>query len=335
MKKTFNNIIEFIKEDYKFLIFCILILFIGLYKLPYNLYTGGGIININNKVIVENSNKVEGSMNMAYVKQVRATIPTYLLSYIFDWEREKVSDTLIDEHDTPDDLWDRERLYMEEANTNALISAFNLANEEIEIIKENVIIIYLVEEAKTNVKVGDIIINVDNKVISDVNDLTEIVSNYNLGDKINIKVLRNNKEIDCYAEVVKVGDSLKVGIALIKDYEYKTNRKVKFDFDNDEAGPSGGLMLALEIYNQLTSDDITKGEKIAGTGTIDINGKVGKIGGIKYKLKGAESGKAKVFFVPVSNYEEAIKEKENKKYKIEVVKVETINDAINYLKEMN
>ena len=93
-------------------------------------------------------------------------------------------------------------------------------------------------------------------------------------------------------------------------------------------------MLALEIYNKLTNEDITHGYKIAGTGTIDDLGKVGTIGGVKYKLKGAVSDKAKVFFVPASNYEEAMKVKNDNNYKIEVVKVEKLIDAINYLREM-
>jgi PDZ domain-containing secreted protein len=90
MKKIFRKIIIYIKEEYKFLIVCALIVFLGLFKLPYNLYTGGGIIDISDKVIVEDANKAEGSFNMAYVTQVRATIPTYLLSYVFGWDREKV-----------------------------------------------------------------------------------------------------------------------------------------------------------------------------------------------------------------------------------------------------
>jgi PDZ domain-containing protein len=272
---------------------------------------------------------------MAYIKQVRAIIPSYLLSYIFNWDREKIEDTLVDENDTPEDLWKRERLYMEEANTSALISAFRLANESIEITKEKAIVLYIVSEAKTNLKIGDEIINIDGVVVHETNDLTDVVSSHQVGDKLTIKVLRNDKEIDCYAEVINLEEEKKVGVALIKNYEYKTNRKVKFNFDSNEAGPSGGLMISLEIYNQLTSDDITKGEKIAGTGTIDENGKVGTIGGVKYKLKGAESDKAKVFFVPSGNYDEAIKEKKEHNYKIEVIKVETIDDAINYLKGMN
>lgn len=334
MKKVIKTVIDYIKDEYKFIIICALIIFLGLYKLPYNLYTGGGIIDISDKVVVEGGEKNEGSLNMAYVNQVRATIPSYLLSYIFDWDREKVSETLIDENDSPDDLWERERLYMEEANTSALISAFNLANENIDIIKDKAIVLYITNEAKTDLKIGDEILNIEGVIIKDINDLADIVNKHQVGDKISIKVLRNNKEIDCNGEIITIDDTKKIGVALIKNYEYRTNREVKFDFDSNEAGPSGGLMLSLEIYNQLVSEDITNGYKIAGTGTIDEKGNVGTIGGVKYKVKGAESDKAKVFFVPSGNYDEAIKVKEEHNYKIEIVKVDKISDAINYLREM-
>ena len=334
MKKIIKSIINYVKEEYKFIIVCALIIFLGLFKLPYNLYTGGGIIDISDKVEVENSNKQEGSFNMAYVKQVRATIPTYLLSYVFDWDREKVSESLVDENDTPEDLWERERLYMEEANNNALYNAFKLAGEDIDVIKDRAIVLYIIKEAKTDLKIGDEIITVDNEIVHRTEDLPEIVKKHQLGDKVEIKVLRNNKEVTCHAEIVEVEGSLKIGLALIKNYEYKTNRNVKFTFDKNEAGPSGGLMLTLEIYNRITEEDITKGYTIAGTGTIDENGNVGTIGGVKYKVKGAESDKAEVFFVPAGNYEEAMKEKNDNNYKIEIVKVENVIDAINYLKGM-
>ena len=332
--KIIKNIIEYLKSEYKFIILCILVVFISLYKLPYNLYTGGGILDISDKVEVYNGYQSNGSFNMCYVKQVRATIPTYLLSYIFNWDREKVSASLIDENDTPEDLWQRERLYMDEANTSAVINAYRLANKDYKITSEKVIVLYLLPESITDLKVGDVILNADSETIDSLEDLTIIANRHKEGDKISFKVLRDGKEIDCYAEIIKVDKTLKVGIAVIKNYEYATAQEVKFNFDNNEAGPSGGLMLSLEIYNQLVSDDITNGYKIAGTGTIDENGNVGTIGGVKYKLKGAVNDKAKVFFVPTGNYDEAIEYKNKNNYEIEIVKVNNINEAINYLKEM-
>ena len=92
-------------------------------------------------------------------------------------------------------------------------------------------------------------------------------------------------------------------------------------------------MTALVIFNKLISYDITKGYKIAGTGTIDEDGTVGEIDGVKYKLKGAVKDKADVFLVPSGNYEEAIKLKEKNNYKIKIIEVKTFEDAIYYLKK--
>ena len=124
----------------------------------------------------------------------------------------------------------------------------------------------------------------------------------------------------------------KAGLYLLTMYEYDVKRKITLDFDSSEGGPSGGFMLSLAIYNRLVSFDLTKGRKIAGTGTIDKDGNIGEIGGVKYKVMGANGGKADVFFVPEGNFEEAIKYKEEKGYDLNIVKVKTLDDAIDYLR---
>ena len=94
-------------------------------------------------------------------------------------------------------------------------------------------------------------------------------------------------------------------------------------------------MTALEIYDRLIPEDLTKGKTIVGTGTIDAEGNVGEISGVKYKLKGAVKEKADLFFVPDgNNYEEAKKVAKEKGYEIELVPVKTFDDALGYLKNM-
>lgn len=88
-------------------------------------------------------------------------------------------------------------------------------------------------------------------------------------------------------------------------------------------------MFALEIYNQLVEEDITRGRRIAGTGTIDLDGKIGPIDGVKQKIIAAEREGAELFFVPMENYEKAL---ETATY-IKVVAIETIDDAIEYLRQ--
>ena len=93
-------------------------------------------------------------------------------------------------------------------------------------------------------------------------------------------------------------------------------------------------MIALTIYSNLNKIDLTNGKKIAGTGTIDIDGNVGEISGVKYKLMGAVKEKADIFLVPKgNNYKEAKKIKKEKGYTIDIVPIETFEEALKYLKK--
>jgi Lon-like protease len=70
----------------------------------------------------------------------------------------------------------------------------------------------------------------------------------------------------------------------------------------DIGGPSAGLMFSLGIVDKLKGNghggDLTGGRTIAGTGTIDANGKVGAVGGVALKTKAARRDGASYFLVP-------------------------------------
>jgi Lon-like protease len=120
------------------------------------------------------------------------------------------------------------------------------------------------------------------------------------------------------------------------DKEIMTTPSVELD-TKSIGGPSAGLMMALEIYNQLTEEDITKGHKIAGTGTINENGDVGVIGGISQKVVAADKEGIEIFFAPKEggNYNKAIKTAKEIKSDMKIIPVETFDDAVNYLQTLN
>ncbi|MDX2680834.1 MULTISPECIES: PDZ domain-containing protein [unclassified Streptomyces] len=70
----------------------------------------------------------------------------------------------------------------------------------------------------------------------------------------------------------------------------------------DVGGPSAGLLFSLGIVDKLDGDgsggDLTGGRTIAGTGTIDADGKVGAVGGVALKTQAARRDGATVFLVP-------------------------------------
>lgn len=75
---------------------------------------------------------------------------------------------------------------------------------------------------------------------------------------------------------------------------------------NDVGGPSAGMMFALGIIDKMTPGDLTGGQHIAGTGTIDADGNVGPIGGIRQKLYGARDAGATWFLAPEANCNEVV-----------------------------
>ena len=66
-------------------------------------------------------------------------------------------------------------------------------------------------------------------------------------------------------------------------------------------GPSAGTMFALGIIDKISTENLTGGKFIAGTGEISANGVVSPIGGIQQKMIAARDAGATVFLAPAGN----------------------------------
>ena len=124
-----------------------------------------------------------------------------------------------------------------------------------------------------------------------------------------------------------------IGAVIVLDLDYKLDPDIDLKFKVSESGSSGGMMLALSIYSKISGEDLVRGRNIAGTGTIDMVGNVGEIDGIKYKIMGAYKDNIDIVLVPSANYKEAVKVKKKYDYDMEIVKVDTFSDVIEYLKK--
>ena len=203
-------------------------------------------------------------------------------------------------------------------------------NRNIKVKNTSIYVVYTDSDSDTDLSIGDIILEVDGREISSLEDYSSVVNSKSVGDKISIKV--KNSEKEKYAVVKENNKKNSTLIYLLKNNEYDMS-DVTFKFKDNESGSSGGLMMALSIYNQLTDFDLTNGLKIAGTGTISEDGSVGEISGIKYKIVGAGENDVDIFLVPKENYIEAKEVKKINGYKMQLVSVETFSDAIKFLTE--
>ena len=335
INKIYVEMKNFIKENYLVLLFGIVFMATILYPLPYYIYTGGGTINVKDKIHIENK-ETKGDFNLCYVEQINANIPTFLLSKLLsNWDSVSKEEVSLNDKEDIKDIYKRDKIYLEEANQNAIFVAYKKAGKSVNILDKHLYIIYLEEDSDTDLKIGDDILEIDGSKIDSLADISKILDSYKIGSKLNIKVKRNGKEMMKYAIVHEKDGRKLIGIALTSIYDYEVDPKIAFTFSNSESGPSGGFMVTLAIYNQLIDNDISNGLKIAGTGTIDIEGNVGSIGGVKYKLKGAVDSKSDIFLVPAGeNYEEAIKYKKKYHYDIKIIGISTFEEAIEKLESM-
>lgn len=332
INKYYEKFKVFMKENYKFLIAIITIVLLFTIELPYVVYTPGGSIDLTDRVEVENGYKSEGSLSMAYVSMIKGNIPFLLLSYILpNWDIVPTKE-LKPSNETLDEMIESDQIALKEAQNNALYAAFSLANKKIEVKNKTNHLIYLSEEAKTDLKLFDEIISMNGKKIEHLDTVKEVVSGLKVGDEVTFEILRKGEKLEKHATVYQSEDGLKVGLSIKTTYEYVTDPKVDMTSKSSESGPSGGLMTALSIYNQLVEEDITGGKKIIGTGTIDQDGAVGEIGGIKYKILGAVKKKADIFLVPEKNYEEAVKVKQEEDLSIQLISVKNLEEAIKAIK---
>lgn len=333
IKKLLKYIKNDLKNNYKTYIVFILILSTFFIKLDYNIYSPGGLINLNDRIETNNKYTEEGSFNLTYVTARSGIIPNILLSYIIpSWDLVPSSDVKVDD-ESMKEVNLRNRIYLEETSYNAIIAAYEEAGKPYIVNGVDLKVTYIIDKDNNNLEVGDTIKEINGVKIDSYETLKQEKDKYKENDKLNIKVLRNNKEKECYAILKRdKNNNLTIGIYLATLKNVSTNEEVKYVFKNNESGSSRGLMCALEIYNRITDFDITKGDIIAGTGSIDEKGIVGDIDGVKYKLKGAVKNKAKVFIVPSGNYEETLKLKEENNYDIELIKADNLHNVIENLK---
>ena len=326
--KVYEKIKSYIKENYKFLLSLLALFVFFFYELPFVIYRPGGTIDVGTRIVMDEKYESSGTLSMAYVSMMKGNIPFVLLSFVIpNWDLVPAS-TLTVGDESVDDTIERDRLYLEEGLDNATISAYMEAGKEVNIERINHVITYITNEAQTDLKVGDIILNINGNSFDTLEELQIYINSLDKEQEVSFLVQRGEKERACHAQIYEIDGVLKVGISIINKFVYEENPEVTIETKASESGSSGGLMTALSIYNALVSEDITKGRNIVGTGTIDSLGNVGEIGGVKYKLLGAEKAHADIFLCPVENYEEALQVKEDNHLDLELISVGTLKEAI-------
>lgn len=335
LNKLKNDILNYIKDNFKEIIFLIIFTCFCFYDTGYSIYKPGGIINVDERIKGDNLYKSEGSFNMAYVGFMEGKAPIYLFAKLMpNWEIVKNEDIVVDDENMKTTML-RDRLDYKLAMNNALYVALNYSNTKYEIKDEKHYIYYLTKENESQLEVGDELISYDNNKYTNLNDFKNYINSLNVGDKIKLEYIRDGKNRFSDVTIYEEEGNKLLGISIVSLLDIETDKNIEITSKASESGPSGGLMTTLSIYNALTKEDLTGGKRIVGTGTIDRDGNIGKIGGVNYKIASAIKKKADIFICADDNYEEVMEEVNKHNYKIKIVHGSTFKEIVNHLKEVN
>ena len=168
--------------------------------------------------------------------------------------------------------------------------------------------------AASALKADDRIVKVGEKQIETLTDVPKAVDASN-GSPIDVTVERNGTQQTFKLTPVRSSDNSRwiLGAGLKQSYDLPAH--VQYNLDG-VGGPSAGLMLALGTVDKLSEGTLLADEDaggdpyrsyISGTGTIDADGKVGAIGGIKYKILATGRYGARYFLAPKENCDSIVK----------------------------
>ncbi|MGE7601910.1 SepM family pheromone-processing serine protease [Peribacillus sp. NPDC097675] len=326
------------------LVAAILLIASALYTLPYYVTKPGMAKELEPIIQVSGADEEQGSFMLTTVRMGKANIYSYLIA---KWSKyqEIYPETSIRSEDETDEEYNVRQLHlMDGSKNNAIKIAYDKAGKEVAYQYLGVYVLDVLKgmPAAKDLKAGDQIVQVDDVRFKSAQEFMDYINGKKAGDVIDLVFKREGKEnkVSIPLQTFK-DDSSRVGIGISLDDYQKVIPNPEISIDTDQiGGPSAGLMFSLEIYNQLTEGDITRGYDIAGTGTISDDGKVGPIGGIQQKIVAADNSGAEIFFAPNengaagSNYEEAMIAAKDIKTKMKIIPVDSFNDALQYLSKI-
>lgn len=249
-------------------------------------------------------------------------------------------DSIFPEGEDARDVAARNAALMSNSQLDAAIAALQALGHEIDTGFDGARIEDIQEPSAVDadqLRVGDVIVAVGGVPVRSNEAVIDRVSRTSPGDQVTLRVLRDGAERDETLTVVASPDdpaAPRLGLLLSNHLELPVDVHIDAGVIG---GPSAGLMFSLGIIDLLGPDDLTGGAVVAGTGTIDRDGRVGAIGGIQQKILGAVvrgdgARPAEVFLVPAGNLREATAAPVDRD--VTLVPVATLDEALQALAEI-
>ncbi|WP_277208873.1 YlbL family protein [Isoptericola croceus] len=167
----------------------------------------------------------------------------------------------------------------------------------------------------------DVIVAIDGEPLESYPELLTALDAVTPGEDVVLGVERAGEPVDLTITTGEGDGRALLGVLIDPVYDFPVDVTIRIE---DIGGPSAGTMFALGIIDLMTPQDELGGAVVAGTGTMDVDGRVGPIGGIGQKMYGAQRDGAEWFLAPADNCPEVVGHEPEG---LEVVSVGTLAEA--------
>lgn len=188
--------------------------------------------------------------------------------------------------------------------------------------------------AEAELRPGDVIEAADGETVRTVAELVSIVYGHVAGEPVELRLRRAGRtrwvSLPALHGPLDTEGPVLGAVLVSTGFAYQAPVTIHIDSGPLAGGPSGGLMYALGVYNALVTEDITRGHRIAGSGTLRLSGSVGPVDGIRLKVQAAEAGGAEHFLAPADQAPAA----QAAARKMQVIPVRTFQEALTALRQL-
>lgn len=321
------------KNRLRFLVVLLLVILISFYlPTPYHLLKPGVALPLKENIFIAGETYPEaGDFLLTAVATEQASVAELFHYFLFSpQEMDLVRiDTRLPQGVDMQEYVELMAELMEESKMTAKMVALERVGEEAEVTGEGAQVVDILEGSKARdlLVPGDIIFSAGNRRISLATELVQLLNEKEIGEEMDLGVRRGEEDLYLSVETREFPDrpgKPSIGI-LIRSHELRYHFSRDIEIRTQRIiGPSAGLMFTLEIINQLTPEDITRGKQIAGTGTIDLEGNIGPIDGVIQKIYSAQKTGAQIFVLPEKNRLDL----DGHLFSIQLIAVDTIDELL-------
>lgn len=308
----------------------------ALVHIPYYAVSPGSAVEVAGLVEVAGGRSFppEGGMYLTTVRLRQVT----LFEAVHGWLDPTVDvverDLVVPPEVTPGELRDFNRQQMDASKRQAVAVAFEaLGYDAISGSGAEVVDVIAGSPADGVLSPGDVIVALGGGAVGTHHDVVGLLGDRRPGERTHLVVHAGGSSGQRTTEIALAGHPEGADRAFLGATLRTRDFRFHFPFDVEIVsqhigGPSAGLAFTLQVLDVLTEGELTGGRRVAATGTIELDGSVGQVGGVAQKTAAVRRAGIEVLLVPGAELADATRLAGDD---VHVVAVDTLGDALQAL----